>query len=536
MKQNVYRIISDKIMKRNKINKVRKTIKHYSAQRSSACVGHLSQCLLSVFCALLFTTSSVAQTFDLPRTTPERMGIDSKVVSVLFDSILAMPKNDIHSVMILRHDSVLAEIYPKPFEAKYKHTMYSCSKTFVAAAVGIAISENRLRLTDRVATFFPDELPDTLSDNLASMTIRDLLTMSSGIEPDWVLRNHGTDWTKRLLTKPVAEPGKKFKYDSLCTYLLSAIVQKVTGQLLLDYLQDRIFNALNIHDVAWEQSPEGVNTGGWGLYIQSESLAKFGLLLLHRGKWHDRQLIPAAWVDEMMKVQIETGYDSYGYQMWQCNYPGVFRADGALGQYVMIVPKEDMVIVITECNSGDGAHLRDLFWRDLMPAIKSQPLRESRRTKRLQKRRDQLRTPMGKRSSENIKTIANQRYALPDNPYGWKQLSVKREGNRLVLNLLCDSGRELRLPLGYRSWLSTTTDEKPFYTVWAVDRFKGIDGPFHIAGSYAWTSGSKLAVRLQYTNWVSALDLKFDFTTQMLSVRENNSDQGKDLKMTLLPQ
>jgi CubicO group peptidase (beta-lactamase class C family) len=125
--------------------------------------------------------------------------------------------------------------------------------------------------------------------------------MSSGIEPDWNLRNENTQWIKVLLSRPVAQPGKNFKYDSLCTYLLSALITKVTGMSLLDYLKIKLFAPMNIREVEWEKSPEGYNTGGWGLYIQSESLAKFGLLLQHEGRYKGRQLIPSAWVREMMR-------------------------------------------------------------------------------------------------------------------------------------------------------------------------------------------------------------------------------------------
>ena len=175
-----------------------------------------------LFLGLLGALAVHAQINELPRSTPEAEGVPSKAVTALFDSLMALPKTDIHSVVVLRHGKVIGEIYPAPFAPEYRHTMYSCSKTFVGAAVGLAIADNRLRLTDRVAAFFPELLPDSVSANLADMTVRDLLTMTSGITPDWNMRNLTSDWIRTFLAKPVKTPGKKFEYDSISTYMLCA--------------------------------------------------------------------------------------------------------------------------------------------------------------------------------------------------------------------------------------------------------------------------------------------------------------------------
>ena len=302
--------------------------------------------LLTLF--LFIPVTLRAQVNELPRSTPEAEGVPSKAIMALFDSLTTLPRTDIHSVMVIRHGKVIGEIYPAPFAPEYSQTVYSCSKTFVGAAVGLAIAENRLALTDRVVTFFPEFLPDSISGNLAAMTVHNLLNMSSGITPDWDMRSYHTDWIRAYLSKPVKTPGKQFEYDSMSAYLLSTIIQKVTGMTLLDYLKLKLFTPMNITDVAWEVSPEGFNTGGWGLYIQSESLAKFGLLLLNRGAWEGKQILPASWVEHMPKKQMDTYDDeSYGYLLWLCEYPGSVCIDGALGLYVMIIPDKDMVVVIT---------------------------------------------------------------------------------------------------------------------------------------------------------------------------------------------
>lgn len=231
--------------------------------------------LLSLF--LLVSHCALGQINEIPRSTPEQEGVPSKALITTFDSLMALPKTDIHSVMVLRHGKVIGEIHPEPFKASDSHTMFSCSKTFVGTAIGLAIEENRLRLTDRVAALLPEYLPANVSEQLAALTVKDLLQMTSGIKPDWNMRNRCENWIQTYLSKPVEGVGSKFQYDSICSYLLSAIVQKVTGMTVLEYLKIKIFHPMHITDVEWEVSPEGVNTGGWGLRIQSESLAKFGL-------------------------------------------------------------------------------------------------------------------------------------------------------------------------------------------------------------------------------------------------------------------
>ena len=158
---------------------------------------------------------------------------------------------------------------------------------------------------------------------------------------------------------------------------------------------------MNIKEVAWEISPEGIHTGGWGLHIQSESLAKFGLLLLNQGKWKGKQLLSSSWIKQMTSKQMEAGDEDYGYQMWLCDYPGAVRADGALGQYVLIMPKEDMVVVITECTLINGRNQRRLVWNKLLSAIKNQALIPGKAYARLKKKQISytLPTVQGKKQS-----------------------------------------------------------------------------------------------------------------------------------------
>ena len=479
-----------------------------------------------VFYLLFSWLTTHAQVGDLPRTRPETVGISTPTVNRLMDSLMALPRTSIHSLIVMRHGQVAYEAYPIPFRAESMHTMYSCSKTFVAAAVGIAIEEGRLRTDSRVADFFPMTHPD--STNYRQMTVRDLLTMASGIAPDWNFRNTETQWTRFWLSKPIGSPGRKFKYDSMCTYLLSVILQKVTGQRLIDYLKPRLFDPLHITQVGWEESPENIDTGGWGLHIQAESLAKFGQLLLQGGRWQSRQLIPKTWVDEMMKKQIESGGPGYGYQMWCCEYPGAARADGAYGQYILVVPDKDMVVVITECTAINGIRQRRLVWRELLPQVVDTQLPLSYDNKSDHRL---LPTPEGSRKAPK-RMLRRLTIGLKPNIYAWSEVAVERTGSGITFSYV-QEGRRVSLPMIYGRWNTITTPVTPVYSVRAKDRFKGIKGPFALAGSYAFGPDGTLCLRLHYTDWITVLDItigNLDTSHPTVTLCENHAERPLQLE------
>ena len=467
--------------------------------------------LLSLLFCLLLGNTAYSQINELPRSTPEQEGVPSAIVSALLDSLFNIPQTDIHSVMMLRHGKVIAEVYPEPFKAEYQHTLYSCSKTFVSTAVGLAVDANLLRVTDRVATFFPDKLPTKVSPELASMTIHDLLIMASGIDPDGNLRANNTYWIKPLLAKPVKTPGKQFKYDSLCTYLLSAIVQQVTGKTVLAYLQEKIFADLHINKVSWEESPEGVTTGGWGLYLQPESLAKMGQLLLQKGQWNGKQLISETWVSQMMHTHIDTGDGrGYGYQMWEASKDGAYRADGRFGQYIVVMPKQDMVVVITQCSNSPNPWVVS---RVLAPAVQSGSIDLGKDYASLQKKLQAYSYPTasGKAKSNVANRLAGKTFQLEDNQFGWKDISFKQGDKQMTIVITDQQGKRAELSAGFKHWDTVWTASRPPYSMNAQQKFKGIEGDFAVAASYGWPSSIILRLNLQYVNWISALDLTITF-------------------------
>ena len=295
---------------------------------------------------------------------------------------------DLHSIMVVQHGKVLAEHFFVPDTA---HVLHSVSKTFTSTAVGFAISEGLLHLDDKIVDLFPESVPENASDTLSRITIRHLLTMNSGHgkDPTGSVRSNDGDWVRGFMEWPIEyEPGTCYCYNSLGTYVLSAAVQKVTGQKVVDYLESRLWQPLGIEKPKWLESPAGINTGGWGLYLHTEDLAKMGLCILNGGKFDGKQVIPADWVKEMSARQVpccpagtnevlmkERNVDpatsdwlqGYGYQMWRCRH-NAFRADGAYGQYIIVIPEKDAVVVTT-AQIGDMQEEINLIWDHILPAL-----------------------------------------------------------------------------------------------------------------------------------------------------------------------
>ena len=467
-----------------------------------------------------------AQVGDLPRSTPAAEGISTQAVINMMDSMMALPECDIHHVMVVRHGKVVAELHPAPFRAEDSHTLYSASKTFTSMAIGIAIDENLLRLDDRVMTFFPDKRSNRVSDNMADMTVRDLLMMASGVKPDWTMRNNSLDWVKDWLAKPVDDkPGSLFQYDSMCTFMLSAIVQRVTGYTMLEYLQKKLFGPMHITVADWETSPDGINTGGWGLRVQAETMAKLGLLLLNKGNWNGEQLVNADYVTAACSRLIDggaketvpatDGNQGYGYQVWQSKWPGSFRADGAMGQYTVVVPQEDLVVVILGMKLYGHDELA-CIWNQLMPGLKTEPLNpEKKLQQRLEKRcaTAALSLPKGKRLSKKADDLG-QRLQLSPNRFGLKWIIV--DGTKLTLAY--EDGIEEHLDMGYGTWRYNRINGFPYYSINAINRMNGFAHSFDAATSYAWTSPMTLEVRVHYVNWISGLTFVFDFEKNEVTI------------------
>jgi CubicO group peptidase (beta-lactamase class C family) len=339
----------------------------------------------------------------LPRATPESVGIPSSAVHAFLDAVVR-PGQELHSFMIVRHGKVAAEGWWKPFSAERRHLLWSLSKSFCSTACGLAAGEGKLSLDDPVAGFFPDLLPDEPSENLLKMKVRHLLSMAAGHagEPAFNATGHPDPaWRKRFLAHPVPnEPGSNFLYNTPATYMVSAIVTKVTGERLLDYLRPRLLEPLGIEGATWEQSPEGIDVGGYGLRVRTEDIAKFGLLYLQDGVWEGRRLLPEGWVKEATRAHVSNALEGedpstagdwgqgYGFQFWRCRH-GFYRGDGAFGQFCVVMDSLDAVVAITAC-CDDLQAVLEAIWDHLVPSFADAPLPESSEADLLRARTENL--------------------------------------------------------------------------------------------------------------------------------------------------
>lgn len=333
-------------------------------------------CLFAIAGALLVVSS--VQADPLPRSTPESQGVSSAAIRSFIET--ANEKIDtLHSIIIMRHGYIVAEGWWKPEAPEQQHVLHSLSKSFTSTAVGLAVAEGKLSIDDPVLKFFPEDAPAEPSNNLKAMRVRDLLTMSTGHQVEAKFTGDAP-WVKTFLAHPVPhKPGAHFQYNTPATYMCSAIVQKVTGQTVLDYLKPRLFEPLGIENPQWGTSPQGITVGGWGLHIRTEDIAKFGQLYLQKGKWNGKQLIPESWIELATSKQVSNGSDpardwdqGYGFQFWRCRH-GAYRGDGAFGQFCVVLPELDAVIAITADTKDMQAEL-NVVWDKLLPAFQAAAL------------------------------------------------------------------------------------------------------------------------------------------------------------------
>jgi CubicO group peptidase (beta-lactamase class C family) len=335
-------------------------------------------CFAAVTAIITTGASSLAISAPLPRSSPEAQGVSSAKIREFVET--ANKQIDtLHSFMLVRHGHVVAEGWWKPEASDKPHVMHSLSKSFTSTAVGLAVAEGKLSIDDPVVKFFPEDIPPDPSAKLQAMRVRDLLTMSTGHETEPKFTSD-TPWVKTFLAHPVPhKPGTHFLYNSAGTHVLSAIVRRVTGETVLDFLKPRLFDPLGIENPEWGTSPQGNTQGGWGLKIRTEDIAKFGQLYLQKGQWNGKQLIPASWVEQATAKQVSNGSDptkdwdqGYGFQFWRCRY-GAYRGDGAFGQFCIVLPEQDAVIAITADARDMQAEL-NIVWDKLLPAFQPSPL------------------------------------------------------------------------------------------------------------------------------------------------------------------
>ncbi|MFE5160196.1 serine hydrolase domain-containing protein [Streptomyces sp. NPDC056697] len=322
----------------------------------------------------------------LSTSTPAAEGVDARGVHAFLDALESAPEIEPHSLMILRHGRLIASGWWAPYTAERPHLLYSLSKSFTSTAAGLAAAEGLLNLDDPVISYFPEFEAEISDPGSRAMLVRHVASMASGHAEETLERAFGGDPEEPvrgfLRIPPDHAPGTVFAYNQPATYTLAAIVQRVTGQSLTEYLRPRLFDPLGIGETAWLQVPAGRDLGFSGLFAATDAIARLGLLYLRGGEWEGERLLPASWVAEATREHIATeeamvngsGPDwrrGYGFQFWMSRHG--YRGDGAFGQFCLVLPEHDVVIATTAETERMQAVL-DAVWEHLLPAFGEAPL------------------------------------------------------------------------------------------------------------------------------------------------------------------
>ena len=455
----------------------------------------------------------------LPRATPESTGVSSAAIESFVTNLEAAVDAP-HSFMLVRRGHVIAEGWWAPHAPDAQHVFFSLSKSFTSTAVGLAIADGKLNLNDRVIDLFPVESPKEPSQNLSGMRIRDLLAMNTGHHQEdlakfnWAPTDPNQTLVEAFLQLPVAhKPGTHFLYNTPASYMLSAIVQKVTGRGLVDYLTPRLFEPLDIVRPHWDESRDGIALGGFGMRATTEDIAKFGQLYLQQGEWNGRRLIPASYVAAASSKQTSNGSNpdsdwdqGYGYQFWRNKTSG-FRGDGLFGQFCIVLPEYDTVIAMTSGTLDMGGVMNQI-WQHLLPALGPLPLpADQPATAALSDRLAslQMAKPRGVTNSSISSTRPEQSFTLPANTLGFETIKMSFGPNSTKLTIE-HAGNPHVLPIGYLQW-----------NLFETAAFNLIDGlsmpnPTQRAGaSGAWTDDKTFLARICLPETPYVFDLQFTF-------------------------
>jgi hypothetical protein len=467
-----------------------------------------------------------AAAISLPRSSPEAQGVSSKMIRQFIAAANASGLGW-HSFMLLRHGHVIAEGWWKPFEPSFTHTLYSLSKSFTSTAIGLLVKDGKLNVDDSVISFFTDELPAAPDDHLKQMKVKHLLTMNTGHSEDTMPKMRASDnaWTKTYLSLPVMyEPGSHFLYNTGNTYMLGAIVHKITGQTLAQYLEPRLFRPLDIKDYNWETSPQGLNTAGYGLRVKTEDIAKFGQMYLQNGKWNGKEILPASWVKEATSYQTKSQEGNgdwaqgYGYQFWRCK-PGFYRGDGAFGQYCIVMPEQDAVMAVTS-ESWDMQKSMTTIWENILPAISTSALPEDK-TESTGLKKDLknlvLAIPKGSLSSSLSAKYNGKRFKLDSNDFALTdiQFDFLKDGCFMTANT---AKAATTYRFGWEEWM--LNNDSSLYIFPVPGR---IHVPSKIAGTATWINDNTLQLNARFVEAMHGDTITCVFDNDKISVTFLNS-------------
>lgn len=455
---------------------------------------------------MLWCLSAIAQQYNdgLRRSTPESQGVRSEAIAEAFQK-LKDKGYDVHSVMILRHGQVIAEHWWAPYAPAYQHAMYSATKTFTACAVGFAVQEGLLRVSDKVIQFFPDLLPKEMPEHLDELTVEHLLTMSCG-HATTRYTGSGAEQMRNFLATPFSSrPGTVFAYDVACSHVLSHILTRVTGVSTREYLKTRLFDKLGIEDPLWEMDLDGVNMGNGGSHMRTSDLAKLGQFLLNGGSWLGEQLLSKEWIKAQTTPHIfqrpglseeenskDDGGQGYGYQIWMGRHNS-YRAIGGCNQLAMVIPEYDLVIASTGY-VRDEAGFNQVFY-EMLEGMSDKKLKPSK-TFNLTEALSVYAYPTPSAGNKEVEPLRNctRVYRMFENDLGISGVSLRfdSEGNCTVTLETATAIHNHKYGLG--SWQMGSTDRRLPQT-FAYPNVMDVS-PKQTAGYCVWTSSGKLSTTL----------------------------------------
>ncbi|WP_067625520.1 serine hydrolase domain-containing protein [Alicyclobacillus acidiphilus] len=459
---------------------------------------------------------------ELPRSTPESQGVSSASIQSFVDA-LECERLGVHSFVLVRHGTVVAEGWWKPYASYLQHIMFSVSKSFTSTAVGMAIAEGLVSLDDPVLSFFPAYDSPDIRKNMEGVLVRHLLSMSTGHSEDTMTRmrnNPNGDWVRIFLTTPILhQPGTHFLYNSGASYVLAAIVQSRTGQTLHDYLRPRLFDPLGIDQPRWQMNHAGVNLGASGLRLKTMDLAKVGQLYLQNGVWNGERLLSMEWIAEATRSQVENGSDpdddwnqGYGYQIWRCRH-NAYRFDGAFGQMCLIMPDHDLVLALTS-GSRQLRPTLNAVWEHILPGLQEKRSEQIMPARRLNERLAALTLPVEQGDifhPSAVQAFADRSIALEPNDLRARSISFSFSTDCTTMRIEDENGDVHRIFCGSTAWIYNTSP------LWFYEE---PPAPVILAARGGWRDEATFVVIWQYVEmpFQHRLVFHFDEDEAMVSI------------------
>lgn len=379
----------------------------------------------------------------------EEENVDSQAVENFVNGLNSTGL-EYHSFILFRNNHMIAKGCWKPYDGQEVHNIHSSSKSFTSTAIGMLYDQGRIRLDSRVTEYFPGRCWPLATEEVKSLTVRHLLTMSmgqnfEGVQEEW------NSWTDAAMGQPIVrKPGTGFFYSSMCSHILSEIFTKITGESVLEFLRRELFSPMGFGDNYWFAGPGNTVAGGGGLHISIDDFAKLGLLYLNHGVYKGRRYLSEEWVNMATSLQIETApaYPSsrtensqgYGFQFWRCTHNG-FRASGMWAQMCLVLPDQNMVLAVHSSGTGSEATLQQV-WKHLLPGVKGYDLEPDReKTEKLNRFLESQTIPSadGGRESRLEKEVP-EHYVFSRNPYGFRELELCFRPDRIRVTIVHEWG------------------------------------------------------------------------------------------------